>query len=90
MKIGSEEFTPKYDNQKIWDIEESFGNTSISQIMLTIEACTFKELGIIIYHSISQEMSFKEFAEKILPNQYAEASIECGKAMDLAFGVKKK
>ncbi len=92
MKIGTKEFTPIVNNRVIWEIEEAFGDTPIAKITTQIETFTMKKMGLFIYQTIKNELSFEEFADTIEISQYEEAAIEVGEALSKAFdtGSKKK
>ena len=90
MKIGEKEFTPKYTNRRIYELEEAFDNKPYSQFIVEAANFSMKQLGILIWHGIKDEMTFEEFTDMIEPYQYEVASVECGKALLSAFTVKKK
>lgn len=89
MKIGEKEYTPVYNNRRLYELEEAF-DMPYGKIMAKGADLKIRELAIIIWHSIKEEMTFEEFTDTIRPSQYAAAETECVKALLELFEVKKK
>lgn len=89
VKIGKEEYTLKYSNKVIWDIEEHFGEP-IFNTLLRGDKLTRKELGYLIHFGVRDELSFDDFADNMELNQYAAAEIQIVEALKVAFGLDKK
>jgi|TARA_Y100000310_G_scaffold169451_1_gene169492 hypothetical protein len=98
MKIGEKEFTIKITNRVIKDIEEAFGTgelhgeRSISSILGDVANFSTVQMGLIIWHSIKDEITYDEFLDTILLSQYIEPVKEVLTEINKAFGldIKKK
>lgn len=94
MLIGKKEYTPYYNNRKIWELEDAFDGMPIETLLnkaSNMELNT-KQVGLIIWHGIKDEITLDEFIDSIELGQYQEAGKECGEMIVKAFqtGIKKK
>ena len=96
MKIGEKEYTAKITNRVINDIEKSFGNgelhgeRSMSSILNDVVNFSTIQMGLIIWNSIKSEMTYDEFIDNILPNEYIGAIKEVLTEINKAFGFDTK
>ena len=75
IKIGDKDLKVTIDNKAIWDIEESL-NGEISAIMKKVGELKTKELALLIFHSVKNDITFEEFSKDLKLNQYIAAATE--------------
>jgi len=92
IKIGEKEYTLKYNNRVIYDIEDHFGE-SITKFLVRGDEHTKKELGHLVHFGVRDDMTFEEFTDNMKLSQYAQAQLDVVAALSSAFGLddsKKK
>ena len=89
IKIGKKNFNVKIDNQVIWDIEENL-NGEISAIMKGVGEMRTKDLALLIFHSIKDDITCEEFAKQIKLDQYIAAATVVIQEIHKAFGLTEK
>ena len=89
LKIGKKNIDIFITNKIIWDIEEVF-DKEISKVMGGISEMKTKDLALLIFQTVKDELTFDEFSEQIELNQYIPAATEVILKINKAFGVDEK
>jgi len=89
LTIGKKKIDIFITNKVIWDIEEVF-DKEISKVITGISQMKTKDLALLIYQTVKDELTFEEFSEEIELNQYVPCATEVILKINKAFGVDEK
>ena len=89
LTIGKKNIDIFITNRIIWDIEEVF-DKEISKVMGSISEMKTKDLALLIYQTVKEELTFEEFSDQIELKQYIPAATEVITKINQAFGVDEK
>lgn len=89
VKIGKQECNVIITNRVIWSIEEVF-DKEISKVMDSVGTMKTKELALLIYEAIKDDITFDEFADSIEITQYIKAATVVLSEIRRAFGLDEK
>jgi hypothetical protein len=76
ITIGEKKYNVTVNNRALYNIEESFGDKSIMSIMddLGNGKITLKQIGLIVWNTIKDQIEYEDFVDSILPSQYEAAN----------------
>ena len=89
LTIGKKKIDIFITNKVIWNIEEVF-DKEISKVIIGISQMKTKDLALLIYQTVKDELTFEEFSEEIELDQYVPCVTEVILKINKAFGVDEK